>query len=96
LPSRKNRHVQGNFKRVRAGDMPDLSLEAASMAKKAIQYGIGTNSLEFRLTAIYVALAAVCLALATMPFLSEHSVSDLALHMKMALAGLIATAILMA
>lgn len=76
--------------------MPDLSLEAASMARKTIQYGIGTNSLEFRLTAIYVALAAVCLALATIPFLSEHSVSDVALHMKMALAGLIATAILMA
>ncbi len=76
--------------------MPDLSIEAASMAKKTIQYGIGTNSLEFRLTAIYVVLAAVCLALATIPFLSEHSVSDVALHMNMALAGLIATAILMA
>jgi hypothetical protein len=59
---------------VRAGDMPDMSLGAASMAKRAIQYGIGTNSLEFRLTAIYVALAAVCLTLATIPSLSEHSV----------------------
>ena len=75
--------------------MPGLRLGAASMAKRAIQYGIGTNSLGFRLTAIYIALASICLALATIPFLSEHSVSDVALHMNMAFAGLIATAILM-
>jgi diguanylate cyclase (GGDEF)-like protein len=66
------------------------------MALKAVRYGIGTNSLGFRLTAIYIALAGICLALATMPFLSEHSVSDVALHMNMAMAGLIGTAVLMA
>lgn len=66
------------------------------MAKKAIQYGIGTNSLGFRLTTIYIVLASICLILATIPFLSEHSVSDTALHMTMAIAGLVATAILMA
>ncbi|MCY0154421.1 diguanylate cyclase [Hoeflea alexandrii] len=66
------------------------------MAWKAVRYGIGTNSLGFRLTAIYIALAGICLALATIPFLSEHSVSDVALHMNMAIAGLIGTAILMA
>lgn len=65
------------------------------MAGKAIRYGIGTNSLGFRLTAIYVALAVICLTLATIPFLSEHSVSDVALHMNLAIAGLVATAILM-
>lgn len=76
--------------------MPVSCLGAASLAKKAIQYGIGTNSLGFRLTVIYAVLVAICLTLATIPFLSEHSVSDVALHMKMAFAGLIATAILMA
>lgn len=66
------------------------------MAKKATRYGIGTNSLGFRLTAIYVALAVICLTLVTIPFLSDHSASDTAIHFKIALAGLTATAILMA
>lgn len=75
--------------------MPEFSLGAACMARKATRYGIGTNSLGFRLTAIYVALAVICLTLATIPFLSDHSVSDVALHMNLAIAGLVATAFLM-
>lgn len=66
------------------------------MVRKAIRYGVGTNSLGFRLTAVYMALAAACLALATIPFLSDHSAADTALHMSLAVAGLVVTAILMA
>jgi len=66
------------------------------MAKKAIRYGIGINSLSFRLTVIYIVLAAICLTLVTKPFLADHSASDIQAHFIFALVGLIATAIVMA
>jgi|GEM_PF-1034227 len=69
--------------------------EAASMDKKAARYGIGINSLSFRLTAIYVVLVAICLGFVTKPFLAEHSASDTALHLSYALVGLFLTAGLM-
>ncbi|PHR17068.1 MAG: hypothetical protein COA37_23145 [Hoeflea sp.] len=70
--------------------------EAAFMDQKAPRYGIGINSLSFRLMAIYVVLVAICLGFVTKPFLAEHSASDTALHLAYALAGLILTAGLMA
>lgn len=66
------------------------------MDRKATRYGIGINSLSFRLTSIYVVLVAICLGFVTKPFLAEHSASDAALHLAYALVGLFLTAIVMA
>ena len=69
---------------------------AASMSRNTTNYGKGINSLGVRVTSIYIVLSAICLALVTIPFLGEHSASDMKAHISLALSGLVLTALLMA
>tara|TARA_R110002020_G_scaffold35195_16_gene106361 strand:- start:8345 stop:10129 length:1785 start_codon:yes stop_codon:yes gene_type:complete len=67
------------------------------MRNKESTYGTGGNAIGVRLTLMYIALAAICLAVVTQPLLNDHhTASDIAAHTAAAAIGLAITAALMA
>lgn len=66
------------------------------MARKTTRYGIGINSLSFRLTAVYVILVVLCLGFVITPLLAGQGTADISTYLAYALAGLLLTSLAMA